>query len=88
MSLRMRREEGKVTVDHKSYIETMLERFQMDQCKPSRTPVYLNLKQQTAQNGDKELSRGSTEAYLDDFCIWPNRRGQISFSQATFCPDS
>ena len=52
LGLRIRREEGKVTVDPERYIETMLERFQMDQCKPSRTPADLNLKLQTAQNGD------------------------------------
>ena len=50
LGLRIRREEGKVTVDQERYIETMLERFQMDQCKPSRTPGDLNLKLQTAQN--------------------------------------
>ena len=32
-------------------------RFQMDQCKPSRTPAYLNLKLQTAQNGDEEVDQ-------------------------------
>ena len=36
--LRIRREEGKVMVHQERYIEEMLERFQMDQCKPSRTP--------------------------------------------------
>ena len=35
LGLRIRQEEGKVTVDQERYIETMLERFQMDQCKPS-----------------------------------------------------
>ena len=55
LGLRIRREEDKVTVDHERYIETLLERFQMDQCKPSRTPVDLNLKLQTAQNGDEEV---------------------------------
>ena len=55
LGLRIRREEGKVTVDHERYIETMLERFQMDQCKPSRNPADLNLKLQTAQNGDEEV---------------------------------
>ena len=44
LGLRIRREEGKVTVDQERYIETRLERFQMDQCKPSRTPADLNLK--------------------------------------------
>ena len=34
----------------------------------------------------KKWSRGSTEAWLDHFCIWPNRRGQMSCS--TFCPDT
>ena len=44
LGLRNRREEGKVTVDQERFIETMLERFQMNQCKPSRTPAILNLK--------------------------------------------
>ena len=35
----------------------MHEWFQMDQCKPSRTPADLNLKLQTAQNGDKEVDQ-------------------------------
>ena len=29
----------------------------MDQCKPSRTPADLNLKSQTAQNGDEEVDQ-------------------------------
>ena len=57
LGLTIRREEGKVTVDQERYIETMLERFQMDQCKPSRTPADLNLKLQTAQNGDEEVDQ-------------------------------
>ena len=57
LGLRIRREEDKVTVDQERYIETMLERFQMDQCKPSRTPADLNLKLQTAQNGDEEVDQ-------------------------------
>ena len=32
----------------------MLERFEMDEYKSSRTPADLNLKLQTAQNGDEE----------------------------------
>ena len=51
------RREGKVTVEQKRYKETMLEWFQMDQCKPSRTPATLNLKLQTAQNGDEEVDQ-------------------------------
>ena len=35
----------------------MLERFQMDQCKPSRTLADLNLKLQAAQNGDEEVDQ-------------------------------
>ena len=57
LGLRIRREEGNVTVDLQRYIETMLERFQMDQCKPSRTPADLNLKLQTPQNGDEVLDQ-------------------------------
>ena len=57
LGLRIRQEEGKVTVDQERYIETMLKRFQMDQCKPSRTPADINLKLQTAQNGDEEVDQ-------------------------------
>ena len=57
LGLRIRQEQGKVTVDQERYIETMLERFQMDQCKPSRSPADLNLKLQTAQNRDKEVDQ-------------------------------
>ena len=49
LDLRIRREESKVTVDQERYIETMLEPFQLNQCKLSRTPADLNLKVQTAQ---------------------------------------
>ena len=55
--LRIRQEEGKVTVNQERYIETMLQRFQIDQCKPSKTPVDLNLKLKTAQNGDEEVDQ-------------------------------
>ena len=44
LGLRIRREEGKVIVDQERYIETILERFQMNQCKTSRNPADLNLK--------------------------------------------
>ena len=58
LGVRIRREEDKVIVDYECYIETMLEQFQMDQCKPSRTPADLNLKFQAAQNGDEEIDQG------------------------------
>ena len=57
LGLRISREVGKVTVDQERYIETMFERFQMDQCKPSRTPAELNLKLQTLQSGDEEVDQ-------------------------------
>ena len=57
LGLRIRRVEGKVTGDQERYIETMLERFQIDQCKPARTPAGLNLKAQRAQNGDEEVDQ-------------------------------
>ena len=52
LALRIRQEEGNDTVNQERYIEKMLERSQMDQCK--RPPADLNLKLQTAQNGEKE----------------------------------
>ena len=57
LGLRIRREEGKATVDQERYIEAMLERFQMDQIKHSRTPANLKLKLETAQNGDQEVDQ-------------------------------
>ena len=57
IGLRIRREEGKVTVNQERYIETMFDRFQMDQFKSSRTPADLNLKLQTVQNADEEVDQ-------------------------------
>ena len=57
LGLRIGQEEGKVIVDQERYIETMLECFKMDQCKPSRNPAGLNLKPQTAQNGDEKVDQ-------------------------------
>ena len=55
LGLRIRQEEDKV--NQECYIETIIERFQTDQCKPSRTPADLNLKLQTAQNVDEEVDQ-------------------------------
>ena len=57
LSLRIRREEGKITVDQQRYIETELERFQMDQCRTSITPANLKLKIQKAQNRYEEVDQ-------------------------------
>ena len=57
LGLRIRREEGKVTVDQQRFKETILERFQMEKGKPSKLPANLNLKLQTAQNGDEEVDQ-------------------------------
>ena len=57
LGLRIRREEVKVTVDQELYMKTMLQRFPMDQCKPSRTLADLNLKLQTAQKEDEEVDQ-------------------------------
>ena len=57
LGLLIRQEGSKVTVDQERSIETMLEWFQMDQYKPSRTPANLNLKLQTAKNGDQEVDQ-------------------------------
>ena len=64
---RIIREEDKVTVDQERCIETMLERFQMDQCKPSRTPADLNLELQTAQNGDEEVDQRVYRSLVGSF---------------------
>ena len=55
LSLRNRREGGKVTVDLERYIEKLLEQFQMDHCKPSRTSVDSSSKVQTAESRDEEM---------------------------------
>ena len=57
LSLRIRQEEGKVTADQEVYIETVLERFQIDQCDHSRTPADLNWIFQISQNGDEEVDQ-------------------------------
>ena len=67
LGLRIRQEEGKVTVDQERYIETMIERFKMDQCKPSRTPADLDLKLQTAQNGDEEVDQTIYRSLVGSF---------------------
>ena len=72
LGLRIRREEGKVTVDQgetmlELYRETMLERFHIDQCKPSRTPADLNLKFQIAQNGDEEVDQSIYRSSVGSF---------------------
>ena len=53
LGLRIRQEEGKVTVNQERYIEKMLELIH--HCKPPRTSACLNLKLLTSQNGDKEV---------------------------------
>ena len=57
LGLRIRREEGKVTVDQERYIEAMLELLQMDQGKTSRNPPDLNLEFPTSQNTDEEVDQ-------------------------------
>ena len=57
LGLRIRREEGKVKFDQVRYIETMLDRFQLRQCKPSRTRADLNIKIQNTENGDEEVDQ-------------------------------
>ena len=86
LGLRIRQEEGKVIDNQERYIETTLERFQIDQCKPSRTPAHLNLNFRQHRTKTKKWIKGSNEAWLDHFFIWPNRRGQTSCSQSTLCP--
>ena len=59
LALRILQEEGKI-VGRPRTVETMLKRFQMDQCKPSRTQIGLNLKLQIARrqrSGPKELQK-------------------------------
>ena len=65
LGLTIRREENKVTVDQERYIETMLEQFQIDQYKPSRTPADLKLKLQTAQNGGEEVGQRIYRSLLE-----------------------
>ena len=57
MGRRIRREEDKVRVDQERYIEKMLEQFQLDQCKPTRTQADFNLKLQRAKKGDKKVDQ-------------------------------
>ena len=65
LGLRIRQKEGKITVNQERYIETTLKRFQMDHVKPSKTPVDLNLKLQTAQNGDEEVDQRINRSLIE-----------------------
>ena len=81
LGLKIRHEEGKVTVDQERYMETMLELFQMDQCKPSRTPVDLNLKLQTATNGDEEVAQRICRSLVGSLLYLPKQtRPDIMFT--------
>ena len=86
LGLRIKGEEGKVTVDQERYIETMLERFQTDQCKPSRTPADLNLKLQTAQNGDEEMDQRIFRSLVGSFLyLTKQTRPDIVFTFNILC---
>ena len=59
----------------------MLERFQMDQCKPSRTPADLNLKLQTAQNTDEEVDQSIYRSLVGSLLYLANQtRPDIMFT--------
>ena len=63
------------------YIETMLERFQMNQCKPSRTPADLNLKLQAAQNGDEEVDQRIYRSLVGSLlCLAKQMKPDIMFT--------
>ena len=80
LGLRIRQEEGKVTVDQERYIELMLERFQMDQCKPSKTPADFNLKLQTVQNGDEEVDQWIYRSLVGSLYLAKQTRPDIMFT--------
>ena len=88
LSLRIRGEEGKATIDQEQLIETMPERFHMDRCNPSRTPADLNLKFRTAQNGDDEMDQRIFRSLVGLLLYMSNRRSEISCSPTTLCPDT
>ena len=76
MDLRIRRGWGKVAVDQEPYIERVLELFHLDQCKPSRTPAYLNLsfKATQKQNADGEVDQKIWRNLVGSFLHLPSRR--------------
>ena len=82
-NLRIRTEKGKVTVGQERCAKTMLERFQMDQIKPSSTLAYLYLKLQTAQNKDKEVDQNWITPVSGQI-----KKIQASRLQSTYCPDT
>ena len=84
LGLRIRRGEGKVTVDQERYKTTKLERFQTDQCKASRTLLtwIWNFRQHRTET--KKWFKESTEVWLDHFCSWPNKQGSKICSQSKF----
>ena len=58
----------------------MLGRFQMDQCKPlGKNSSWFDFETSDSTKRRREKwIKGSTDAWLDHFCIWPNRRGKTS----------
>ena len=53
LGLRVTSADGNVTLDQERYIETRLEKIQMSQCKPTRTPADLNFELLKAR-GDED----------------------------------
>ena len=81
---RIRQDDGKVTVDPERYIETTLERFQMGQCKHSRTPADLNLKLQTAQIGDEEVDQRIYRSLVGSFLYHVHSQHSVQAQERTF----
>ena len=79
--LRIRREEGKVTINPKRCIETILERIQMDQCKPLRTPADLKLQLQRARKSDEEVDQRIYRSLVGTLLYLANQtRPDITFT--------
>ena len=79
LGLREKREESKVTVHQAHYIETMLERFQRHQFKPSRSATDLNLKLQTPKDGNEEVDRKINTILFGSILLAKQTRSDIKF---------
>lgn len=55
LGARIQRKEGKIYLDQSEYIQNILSTFGMEDCKPMKTPMELNLKLSPAERNDETL---------------------------------
>lgn len=52
LGMRLRQDQGKISIDQKNYIQKVLEQFNMKDCKPASTPLEIGLKLEKGNQND------------------------------------